>query len=629
MSSFQIVQMDPAAAKWLGFAKQQCKRIMDNGTKDFYREWVIEGSTIKVKSYGGTVKVWLISAGGVKIISHNGGFSFGGGTFFTSPVKIVRPTVDPPVLASITITVKNTSEVTDMVPVWCGMPSSRYNNWLCVSGPQTEHTPGTNILKIPLLNTRNGSEKVIDVDVSSINMTDIDGEVMYSFRVGGETVLVVSLQPSASIIFICVSSRSVTYSADVTNDGLAAAPECSDNAGWTYYLGPDTAYVLRITVVGGICVLTRINLDNHLMYPTPPTTKSACSSGGAFGVVWICTTSYAGQVGVVHVREDGTKRERVHSFAEVQAATGGSTYYMYQDGAQPARRRMHVTDTETYTAVSTMDRIHLFHVPYTTCAVALTTSALSVAHYFTQPDGGWGGLAVSFWEGLLCIASDYLLSINEGMGYGETTLFKMVNPAGTVVFTVEFQTALLTLLDPVTVIGSSQKGIYVVIPSATPPHEPMYNQISISAYSVVQTWSAVAYSSFSTASVVVTPDVDFMVWSDADDRSFIQSLGDLSFVYETPFGSIFVLSYASFYCYIPEQRVLMVSLLYSGQDNGFAVMSVGAPDMCFVPWESIVLPPGVDAAIPYIGPWAYEQTPAAKHADWIAQTAAMQPALPP
>jgi hypothetical protein len=51
--------MDPDAAKWLGFAKQQCKRIMDNGTKDFYREWTLEGSTIKVKSYGGTVKVWL------------------------------------------------------------------------------------------------------------------------------------------------------------------------------------------------------------------------------------------------------------------------------------------------------------------------------------------------------------------------------------------------------------------------------------------------------------------------------------------------------------------------------------------------------------------------------------------
>lgn len=60
---FQIVQMDPDAAKWLGFAKQQCKRIMDNGTKDFYREWPLGDATVKAKAYGGTVKLWLVAGG--------------------------------------------------------------------------------------------------------------------------------------------------------------------------------------------------------------------------------------------------------------------------------------------------------------------------------------------------------------------------------------------------------------------------------------------------------------------------------------------------------------------------------------------------------------------------------------
>lgn len=69
MISFQILQMDPDAAKWLGFAKQQCKRIMDNGTQDFYREWTLEGSTIKAKSYGGVVKLWLV-AGGVFVFGY-------------------------------------------------------------------------------------------------------------------------------------------------------------------------------------------------------------------------------------------------------------------------------------------------------------------------------------------------------------------------------------------------------------------------------------------------------------------------------------------------------------------------------------------------------------------------------
>lgn len=70
MSIFQIVQMDAAAAKWLGFAKQQCKRIMDNGTKDFYREWPLGDATVKAKSYGGTVQLWLVAGGVVYTVSN-------------------------------------------------------------------------------------------------------------------------------------------------------------------------------------------------------------------------------------------------------------------------------------------------------------------------------------------------------------------------------------------------------------------------------------------------------------------------------------------------------------------------------------------------------------------------------
>lgn len=76
MSVFQIVQLDPAAAKWLGFAKQQYNCITANGTKDFYREWTMgDGSKVRLKSYGGTAKIWLMSvaSGAVRFTLSNAG----------------------------------------------------------------------------------------------------------------------------------------------------------------------------------------------------------------------------------------------------------------------------------------------------------------------------------------------------------------------------------------------------------------------------------------------------------------------------------------------------------------------------------------------------------------------------
>jgi hypothetical protein len=63
-AKFQIVKFDVGAAKFLGFAKQQCQRLINNGTDDFYRVWKMGGGiTIRAKSYCGSVKLWLEISG--------------------------------------------------------------------------------------------------------------------------------------------------------------------------------------------------------------------------------------------------------------------------------------------------------------------------------------------------------------------------------------------------------------------------------------------------------------------------------------------------------------------------------------------------------------------------------------
>jgi hypothetical protein len=102
---FQILQMDPGAEKYIGFAKSECRRLMANGTQDFFRTWNLGDATVDAKSYGGSVKLWL-KAGLMKLY-YDGAVTMPcpGRTLSIVVAKAVVPSVD--VVFSHTVSLPN------------------------------------------------------------------------------------------------------------------------------------------------------------------------------------------------------------------------------------------------------------------------------------------------------------------------------------------------------------------------------------------------------------------------------------------------------------------------------------------------------------------------------------------
>ena len=164
-AKFQIVKFDPGAAKFIGFAKQQCQRLIDNGTDDFYRFWNMGGGiTIKAKSYCGSVKLWLeAAAGGARMVSINSAGSlikYCVSTFLSVAAGIVTRTG---AIVDATITSMK-------LPSWVGLPND-YTTSSFVSGYQgsVDATTGHAITTITFVATEDATKlTLIAYDIQSI-----------------------------------------------------------------------------------------------------------------------------------------------------------------------------------------------------------------------------------------------------------------------------------------------------------------------------------------------------------------------------------------------------------------------------------------------------------------------------
>lgn len=85
---FQILRADAGAVKFIGFAKQQCKRLFANGVEMFYRKWDMGGGiTVEAKACAGAVKLWFRQIAGGSIV---GGYSWG----YLTPFSTLYTTTD-------------------------------------------------------------------------------------------------------------------------------------------------------------------------------------------------------------------------------------------------------------------------------------------------------------------------------------------------------------------------------------------------------------------------------------------------------------------------------------------------------------------------------------------------------
>ena len=210
-AKFQIVKFDPGAAKFIGFAKQQCQRLIDNGTEDFYRFWNMGGGiTIKAKSYCGSVKLWLEASLGSRLIGPANIYPSGAQLEYYYPTTTAKY---DSVAANIALTETTVSKslTFNNLPWWLGMPSeigSCYG-WLSNALYGADY----------VLNPATGH---YDITVSLVSIKDSSKIITYTLP---ESIVYGTVDPASpganiniSVDFLLVAGRPTAI---ITPDGIS------------------------------------------------------------------------------------------------------------------------------------------------------------------------------------------------------------------------------------------------------------------------------------------------------------------------------------------------------------------------------------------------------------------------
>ena len=615
MSIFQIVQMDPDAAKWIGFAKQQCKRIMDNGTKDFYREWTLEGSTIKAKSYGGTVKLWLISTGNDLIIGQYFGAAVPpDGKYYVATDNIKYDNTIP----TLTLKKKGYSSITTngFMAGWTGLPNQRESSWLILSTAfSVDSTTGHKLLSVTYVALKaTGKTKTVVYDIDSLLPGATTVYFGTSAPLGADTISVFQLYDSALGVykfFACSRTDRTFCEVSYTTTFAAAATQ---NAVWVV----DGTTFQRITKVDGVLTNTKVVIPSSVGGVNAPFVSVGLTSIGGAN-----QDAYNNYIQMWMVDEDLTVTTKAYTQADIAALTGVGGGY----GAQI----LSVVCTDADVVSCSYWQQNTWPSPCVGIRATLTGLSILSPLATSAPSMGYpGGDMIdggNLGDGFFGVCYD-----DAAGGYLASYAYtiKAFDAVGVLQDTTEVVNT-NQVPSTVGVVGTSAKAVYVW---DTGDYQRIYKLRKFNR--TTKKWSLIApptgvWATYSPL-VYATPDVDFIfqravspirtVIFNAADPAFTVTLTGL---YDGP---------TSVY-YDAKTRTLIVA-------NQIAIINVGRKDMAFAqPTAFVFKPPTTsDASASFIS--AYQRpasnTQAAVFAYtqaeswgqlWDTQMAAMQPALPP
>ena len=438
MSIFQIVQMDPDAAKWIGFAKQQCKRIMDNGTKDFYREWPLGDATVKAKSYGGTVKLWLISNAGDLVISTTFRAAIPpDGNYYVATDNIKYDATIP----ALTLKKKGYSSITtnSSMAGWPGLPNQRKTSWLVLGTPtfSVDSVTGHKLFSVTYISLKaTGKTNTAVYNIESLLPGATTAYLFNAAPLGNDTLAVYQLyDPVLGTTKIIACSRNDGTFCEVT--GVSSYSfVATQNVVWMV----DGTVFQRVTKSDGVLTNTGIDIPSSTIGPVLPSI-GLISIGGCS----LTVTTTGTNISLWQIDEDMTVTTKSYSSADIAALTGVSGTYA------PQPLSVACTDAD----VVSCSYWGLNTTPFPIIGVRITLAGLTALTPLQNEgqmiDGGNLG------DGLygVCYYSGTLAS------YAYT--IKAFDAAGTLQDTTEIVNTNATP-STVSVVGTSAKAVYVWAP---------------------------------------------------------------------------------------------------------------------------------------------------------------------
>lgn len=596
MIPFQIVQMDPDAAKWLGFAKQQCKRIMDNGTKDFYREWPLGDATVKAKSYGGTVKLWLVSTGGDLIISNRFGAAIPpDGNYYIATDNIKYDSAIP----ALTLKKKGYPSVTTnrFTQGWSGLPNHRKSSWLVLNTPtfSVDSTTNHKLFSVTYVALKaTGKTKTVNYDIDSILPGATTATFLNAAPLGPDTIAVFILSDPVLVTskYIACSRGDGTFCEVTAVLGFSIA--ATQNAVWVV----DGTVFQRINKVAGVLTATRTDIPS-----------SASGAGGQ--LISVGLTSIGGIAGdaysirLFRIDENLNVATKTYSSSDI-----GSSIY------SPQILSVSCTDSDVISNSYWSDNAAPFPIVGIRATLTSLITLTPLVNEGQMIDGGNLGdglYGVCYYAGTLGYSYDYTIKAFDASGALQDTTETVHTDS---------------IPSTVGIVGTSSKAVYVWDTGNIPTLRKFDR--------VTKKWGLVSPPAGSWGTrvpfVYATPDTDFVFQlllsptrttiTSASDPAFTVTLtgqwGDPSRIY-----------------YDAKTRTLVIG-------NQVAIINVGRTDMVFVPASAFIFKPPTtfDTSgnfIPaYQRPASNTQSAVFSYQQaeswgqlWDTQMSAMQPALPP
>lgn len=610
-AKFQIVKFDPGAAKFIGFAKQQCQRLIDNGTDDFYRFWNMGGGiTIKAKSYCGSVKLWLeAAAAGGRAISLGYGFTHTGSYFVSSKITT----------AAGVVTRNSTPSNGTSIPLdyWPGLPND-YKNAAFVSNKYgaVDATTGHATISIEFTATNDSSKiTAITYDVESILPGGQYTSTLYgSWLLGTDVIVLLNITDLST-------TKTVAFSRDLktATEVPSAYTDLSASSNWRVMPTKNVLWIVAWSsapVVYGIKRATAaLNISTNYLtiagFLGTPDIQATQNYLGIFGL-----PSGSTNVELFRIDENLSVSEAYIGNAEVTTALGVSAV-ISGGGGGFAGSGLLLTDTTCQCRFEASEGV----TPYTRYEMSLTFTGLSVAA--SAPNGHY--LSTIFSNGLTLYIDDPgynpVLSVYDGA----TLLTTFTGTQGTPWY--------------IGVIGASAHAVYIIDYTDAAQLFPIwrFDRATAAWTQVVSStgryYTDSTYLNYTHPTLCVTPDADFVMHADFSSglRDILACNSDgYNFVVATS-DSYLAGSYPSQQekvYYAPTSRVLLFNY-------NIAIYDVGKPTMAAASSVS-----NANAATQYLGVYVPAFTlvdtrllsPSNQpkiqdgwRADYLSQIAALQP----
>jgi len=621
-AKFQIVKFDPGAAKFIGFAKQQCQRLIDNGTEDFYRFWNMGGGvTIKARSYCGSVKLWLEASLGSWIIGESNISPSGTQTEYYYPTTTAKY---DSVANSMALTEATLSKslVFNYLPLWLGMPNDVGKCYVWLANNALYGADYT-------LNPTTGN---YDITVTIAQVSDSSKVIAYTLP---ESVVYGTVDPTSPGANVSISVDSIMLAGRAT---IIVTPD-----GITSYVGPGTPIlwdvasgVLRSSpeLAGG----APLNAFKGNQYGTV-TANYYWSSGLNIRAVRFNTVTNSFEVIQYTPPAAFTSAVRLDTNASKEAVN----FRFYADST--AVYYEHITDAqvETSTVITIADMNTFFAAGLIAYGIAnsIPTPSITSVQPASSGTAGFGAAApagltpTGFFDVLACSwsgASGVIIvgvtqsghvdifnfngtGVMEVTGFGSSGTFGVANGYWYGVFDIAaaYVTKLFDLSGNIVASLSGDSAGF-----ATPTGIYLAGS-QVYRFALASSASLPLVAAPST--VIATPDVDILVCLVSGTYTIYGYYPDGTFVTLGTCAAVTGTTPAKNY-YHPKSRMLFIDRLAIVMNVGKKTSMLLVTDLSFLP-ATLGSSPNFNPYYAYLPTYYPAQSDWA--ADWVAQAAALQP----